>query len=293
MAREAAPGDEIVIAASRVALTAFTALAVTHPVLPAEQFRDDVAQLPDAPARALVIQYCSACHGLDRVVHAGASEGGWEDRVQRMNRWGAKVPAAEVRSMARYLAAALPPRPRRLTIDTAVTTISVSEVAVHPVQTVVRVAAELDGRGTVLRAVGHGEEAALLEVGQRARAFSAAARTLMHQARVTRIANNGDERTIEATLAAPVGSAGRDYIIEITVDRGAFLSVPNEAVVEDGMRRLVYLQSGASDYVPREITVGLQGERYTQVLSGLTSGEQVVTLGAFFVDAEYRMKGGG
>jgi hypothetical protein len=43
--------------------------------------------------------------------------------------------------------------------------------------------------------------------------------------------------------------------------------------------------------VPKEIQLGIQGELYTQVLSGLKHGEQVVTFGSFFIDAEHKLKG--
>ena len=35
---------------------------------------------------------------------------------------------------------------------------------------------------------------------------------------------------------------------------------------------------------------GIQGELYTQVLDGLSDGDQVVTLGSFFIDAEQKLK---
>ena len=114
----------------------------------------------------------------------------------------------------------------------------------------------------------------------------------MYQARISSVRRDGERVLIEATLATTQAPLGRDLVLEIVVDRGSFLAVPNEAVVEDGARRLVYLQIGASDYVPREIETGIEGERYTQVVSGIAAGDLVVTLGSFFVDAEYRMKGG-
>ena len=43
-------------------------------------------------------------------------------------------------------------------------------------------------------------------------------------------------------------------------------------------------------YVPQEIHTGVQGELYTQVLHGLAEGDQVVTIGSFFIDSEYKLK---
>ena len=35
----------------------------------------------------------------------------------------------------------------------------------------------------------------------------------------------------------------------------------------------------------------MQGELFTQVLDGLKPGEQVVTIGSFFIDADHKLKG--
>jgi len=45
------------------------------------------------------------------------------------------------------------------------------------------------------------------------------------------------------------------------------------------------------DYVPRTFEAGVQGELYTRVLDGLNPGEQVVTFGSFFIDADHKLKG--
>jgi Cu(I)/Ag(I) efflux system membrane fusion protein len=74
-------------------------------------------------------------------------------------------------------------------------------------------------------------------------------------------------------------------------EAGQFLSVPNEAVIEEGDKHIVYVQQQPGQYVPQEIDTGVQGELYTQVLSGLNAGDQVVTFGSFFVDSEYKLKG--
>jgi multidrug efflux pump subunit AcrA (membrane-fusion protein) len=72
---------------------------------------------------------------------------------------------------------------------------------------------------------------------------------------------------------------------------GEHLSVPNEAIIETGSTRLVYVQESPGHYLPREITPGVQGELYTQVIEGVKAGEQVVTFGSFFIDAEHKLKG--
>jgi Cu(I)/Ag(I) efflux system membrane fusion protein len=79
--------------------------------------------------------------------------------------------------------------------------------------------------------------------------------------------------------------------MEIVTERGDFLSVPNEAIIETGGKQVVYVQQEQGRYEPRTIQPGVQGELFTQVLDGLKPGEQVVTFGSFFVDAEHKLKG--
>jgi Cu(I)/Ag(I) efflux system membrane fusion protein len=79
--------------------------------------------------------------------------------------------------------------------------------------------------------------------------------------------------------------------MEIVVERDPLLSVPNEAIIEEGDRRVVYVLQGADQYVQREIHTGVQGELYTEILDGVADGDQVVTFGSFFIDAEHKLKG--
>ena len=78
--------------------------------------------------------------------------------------------------------------------------------------------------------------------------------------------------------------------MEIIVERGVFLAVPNEAIIEEGDRQIVYLQQQPGHYAPQEVHTGLTGELYTQVLHGLSEGDQIVTFGSFFIDAEHKLK---
>ena len=96
---------------------------------------------------------------------------------------------------------------------------------------------------------------------------------------------------IVATLAGQGLEGSTRYVLEIVTELGEFLSVPNEAIIETEGKRVVYVPQGQGRYVPREIRAGVQGELFTQVLEGLEPGEQVVTFGSFFIDAEYQLKG--
>ena len=79
--------------------------------------------------------------------------------------------------------------------------------------------------------------------------------------------------------------------MEVVTEDGEHLSVPNEAIIERGGQTLVYVQGAGGEYTPREIKVGVQGELFTQVAGRPEKGEQVVTIGSFFIDAEHKLKG--
>ena len=171
-------------------------------------------------------------------------------------------------------------------------TLTKTEVAVRPIQVWVRTAGAIDKSGKALTVLLSADQGALVKAGQRVRAFPPETRATMYQARVTQVARAADGRVAATvTLVAPPREGSKWYVLEIVADRGEFLSVPNEALIETAAKHLVYVDQGNGRYMPREITAGVQGELYTQVVDGLKLGEQVVTFGSFFIDADYKLRG--
>jgi multidrug efflux pump subunit AcrA (membrane-fusion protein) len=113
----------------------------------------------------------------------------------------------------------------------------------------------------------------------------------MFQARVVRVTSANGQTSVSAVLSGPGHAGSTQYVLEIVTEPLESLSVPNEAIIESDGRHMVYVEAEKGRYVPRQIVPGLQGERYTQVLDGLTKGEQVVTFGSFFIDADHKLKG--
>jgi hypothetical protein len=171
--------------------------------------------------------------------------------------------------------------------------LAMGTVAVRPIQTLVRLRAVRGGGDHRLQAVATGADAALLRAGQRARVFSLQSRSQMVQARVERATSEGGQLHLYVLPAALPAHDSRDFLLEVVVERGQYLSVPNDALVEEGSHRTVYVLNADGDYEPRQVEVGFQGETYTVVTKGLEAGEQVVTTGSFFIDADFKMKGGG
>jgi hypothetical protein len=171
-------------------------------------------------------------------------------------------------------------------------TLTVTQVAVRPIQVWVRTAGVIDSSGKTLQATISKAEATFVKAGQRVRAFPPEARSSMYQARVASVAPKGDRVGVAVSLVAPPRQGSSRYVLEIVTEEIERMSVPNEAIIETGDRRVVYVKdaSGGS-YAQREIQIGLQGELFTEVTGGLKDGEQVVTFGSFFIDADHKLKG--
>jgi len=171
-------------------------------------------------------------------------------------------------------------------------TLTVTQVAVRPIQVWVRTAGVIDASGKTLQATISKADATFVKPGQRVRAFPPEARSSMYQARVAGVAPKGDRVGVTVALIAPARQGSSRYVLEIVTEEFEKISVPNEAIIETGARRVVYVKDASSDsYAQREIQTGLQGELFTEITGGLKEGEQVVTFGSFFIDADHKLKG--
>jgi hypothetical protein len=187
----------------------------------------------------------------------------------------------------------LDPRGTRVTESQAETlTLTLGAADVRLLQTWVRTAGTIDKTGKVLSAIVAGPDATLVKVGQRVRAFSPSSKSSMYQAYVTKVTPAPSGVAIDVTLSASGRANTTYYVLEIVVEQGPYLVVPNEAIIEEGDKRVVYVQQDG-EYVPKEVETGIQGELYTQVLAGLQPNTPVVTFGSFFIDAEHKLKGTG
>jgi len=106
---------------------------------------------------------------------------------------------------------------------------------------------------------------------------------------------NEKSRTVQVRLALPNPEValkpGMFATVRIQVQPvGETLVVPTEAVVHSGEFHTVFVSRGQGLFDPRKIELGVQGDGYYQVISGLEEGEQVVTSGQFLIDSESRLK---
>lgn len=66
--------------------------------------------------------------------------------------------------------------------------------------------------------------------------------------------------------------------------------IPDYAVIDTGLRKIVFVKTGTSQFEPREIKTGPRIENQFVIHSGLSVGEEVVTNAHFFIDAESKLK---
>ncbi len=68
------------------------------------------------------------------------------------------------------------------------------------------------------------------------------------------------------------------------------VAVPSLALIRTGERDLVVVALGGGRYAPRQVGLGAQGDRFVQILSGLSPGEKVVTSAQFLIDSESNLR---
>lgn len=79
--------------------------------------------------------------------------------------------------------------------------------------------------------------------------------------------------------------------IKIDVHLGRQLTVPEDAVLDSGQQRYVFVDKGNGYFEPRGVDTGAQAGGFYVVKSGLKAGERVVTAANFILDSESRLKG--
>lgn len=67
------------------------------------------------------------------------------------------------------------------------------------------------------------------------------------------------------------------------------LAVPFSAVIDTGIRKVVFVDKGHGTFDAMLIEVGPRAGEYYPILKGLAAGDRVVTAGAFLLDAETRL----
>jgi RND family efflux transporter MFP subunit len=78
--------------------------------------------------------------------------------------------------------------------------------------------------------------------------------------------------------------------VEIPVETGEGAIVPDSAVMDTGVRQVVFVSPRDGHFVPRLVKVGVRAEGRAQILSGVAPGERVAIKANFLLDSESRLR---
>lgn len=84
-----------------------------------------------------------------------------------------------------------------------------------------------------------------------------------------------------------------DMFANVTIQASRHIDavvVPEEAVVETGIRDRVFVVRAPGRFEPRTVKVGVRDEGFAQILDGVQNGEQVVTSSEFLIDSESKLR---
>src|SRR5208282_2981917 len=79
--------------------------------------------------------------------------------------------------------------------------------------------------------------------------------------------------------------------VEVKINLGKRLIIPDDAVLDAGKRQVVYVDKGEGNFEPREVSIGMRADGMVEVTRGLKAGERVASAANFLIDSEAKLKG--
>ena len=78
--------------------------------------------------------------------------------------------------------------------------------------------------------------------------------------------------------------------VDLPVRLPAGLSVPADALIDTGLKKRVFVESGPGMFEPRDVETGWSSGDRVQVIHGLRAGDRVVSAGTFLLDSESKIE---
>ncbi len=79
--------------------------------------------------------------------------------------------------------------------------------------------------------------------------------------------------------------------VEVRINLGNRLIIPDDAVLDAGKRQVVYVDKGEGNFEPREVSIGMKADGMVEIAKGLKPGERVASSANFLIDSEAKLKG--
>jgi Cu(I)/Ag(I) efflux system membrane fusion protein len=104
---------------------------------------------------------------------------------------------------------------------------------------------------------------------------------------------NAETRTVRVRLELPNPQLklkpGMYGNATLRTDAIKTLVIPKEAVLDTGLRQLVFLDQGQGRYQPAQVRLGRRSQDWVEVLEGVKEGDRIVTSANFLLDAESKL----
>jgi Cu(I)/Ag(I) efflux system membrane fusion protein len=81
--------------------------------------------------------------------------------------------------------------------------------------------------------------------------------------------------------------------VDLPITLPAAIAVPADAVVDSGLKKTVFVETGDGVFEPRQVETGWRFGDRIEIVKGLAPGERVVVSGTFLLDSESRMRRAG
>lgn len=79
--------------------------------------------------------------------------------------------------------------------------------------------------------------------------------------------------------------------VTIEANLGERLAVPTDAVINTGERQIVFVEKSAGLMEARLVQIGVNAGEFTEIISGVSEGENVVAKANFLIDSESKIQG--
>ena len=78
--------------------------------------------------------------------------------------------------------------------------------------------------------------------------------------------------------------------VEMRVVLPPGIHLPSDAVLDSGLRKIVYVEQVDGTFTPREVETGVVSGDRVEIVKGLVAGEQIAVAGNFLLDSESRIR---
>jgi Cu(I)/Ag(I) efflux system membrane fusion protein len=165
--------------------------------------------------------------------------------------------------------------------------------AVQPMSRTLRLAGVAKGGAQVLAQMAE-QDAGSLKPGLKALLLGPNGQAVSATVRSVDPALDSVTRTFGVALLAerarPWLQAGVYVEARVELSLGKRLSVPEDAVIDTGLRQVLFVEKEGGRFEPRQVSLGERGSGRVEIVKGVQAGEQVVTQASFLIDSESRFQ---